>query len=176
MHSMTHKRLFWASAIMLVLAASTLTGCVQVKVVDATPVAGVSELDAGALPVEGAENNLAVLAVDFDPPLNYEQLILLQRSIALLVTIENTGDQTQTDVAVRAELTSPEDPDLFITQGASLSSIGPGEIQEVRFAPLSDIPHLQFFHLEVKADPAEGELNLADNHRAFDIQILPGDD
>jgi hypothetical protein len=174
MHPMTHKRFFWVAAMMLIVAMGTLTGCVQeVEVVDATPAAGTTEDPGDGSSLQGAEGNLAVVAVDFDPPLNYEQLILLRQSITLLVTIANTGDVRQDDVTVRAELTSPEDAELFITQGASLSSIAPGESQVVRFAPLSGIPHLQAFHLEVMVDAGEGERELHDNRRAFEIQIIP---
>ena len=93
---------------------------------------------------------MAVLTVDFDPPLDYEQLILHSQSVTLLVAVENTGIHTQRDVTVRAELSTPEDSELFLTRGASVESIAPGEIQIVRFARLGEIPYHQTFHLEVE--------------------------
>jgi hypothetical protein len=74
-------------------------------------------------------------------------------------------------VAVRAQLTTPEDPDLSFSQGASISSIAPGEIQVVRFARFGQIPYHQLYHLEVTVDPVDGESDLADNSKAFDIEI-----
>jgi len=163
-------RLFWClGALLLVLIA--LTGCVEVEVRDATPAAGAPELFDSPLPGEDKEHNLAILAVDFDPPLDYQQLIIKRRSIALLVAVENRGASTERDVAVRAQLSSPEDPDLLFSQGASISSIAPGEIQVVRFARFGQIPYHQFYRLEVTVDPVEGESDLIDNSKAFDIEI-----
>jgi hypothetical protein len=112
-----------------------------------------------------------VLAVDFDPPLNYEQLIARRQAVALLVAIENTGTRTERGVVVRVQLSTEEDPDLLLTQGASVASIAPGEIQIVRFARLGEIPYHQSYRLEVAVDPVEWESDTSDNQMAFDIQI-----
>jgi hypothetical protein len=155
----------------LLMALVTLVGCVEVSEVDTTPAA--STPDAFASPLPGVEHhNLAVLTVDFDPPLDYQQLIVHRQSVTLLVAVENTGSHTQRDVTVRAELSTPEDTELLLTRGASVESIAPGEIQVVRFARLGEIPYHQIYHLEVIVDPVEGERDLSDNLKAFDIQIL----
>jgi hypothetical protein len=155
---------------MLLVALVTLTGCVEVQEVDTA--ATVSMSDAFASPLSEVEyHNLAVLTVDFDPPLDYKQLILNRQSVTLLVAVENTGIHTQRDVTVRAELSSPEDSDLLLTRGASLESIAPGEIQIVRFARLGEIPYHELYHLAVIVDPVDGEGDLNDNLKAFDIQI-----
>ncbi len=155
---------------MLFMALVTLTGCVEVQEVDTT--ATVSTPDAFASPLSEVKyHNLAVLTVDFDPPLDYKQLILHRQSVTLLVAVENTGIHTQRDVTVRAELSTPEDSELLLTQGASVESIAPGEIQIVRFASLGEIPYHQIYHLEVIVDPVDGEGDLSDNLKAFDIQI-----
>jgi hypothetical protein len=72
---------------------------------------------------------------------------------------------------VRAELTSLDDPSFVLAHEASVESIAPGEVQIVRFARLGEIPYHQSYHLEVSIDPVEGELDLGDNQKAFDIQI-----
>ena len=154
----------------LLLTLVSLVGCVEVKEVDPTPDAGTP--DAFASPLPGVEyHNLAVLTVDFDPPLDYQQLIVHRQSVTLLVAVENTGSHTERDVTVRAELSTPEDAEFLLTRGASVESIAPGEIQVVRFARLGDIPYHQIYHLEVIVDPVEGEHDLSDNLKAFDIQI-----
>jgi hypothetical protein len=163
-------------ASMLILALVTLGGCAQVEIVDATPVASTAEALSSSLLAENAVDNLAVLAVDFDPPLDYQQFSFPKRSLALLVAVENTGRNTQRDVMVRAELSSPENPRFLITQGASLASIAPGEVQVVRFSRLGEIPYHQVYRLEVTVDPVPGERDLSDNRRAFDIQIHQGED
>lgn len=152
------------------LALISLTGCVEVKVVDTTPAAVTLEAFTSP-PSEEKTHNLSVLTVDFDPPLNYQQLIIRRQSVTLLVAVENTGRLTERDVTVRAELSTPQDPDLLLTRGASIASIAPGEIQIVRFAPLGDIPYHQIYHLEVIVDAVQGENNLGDNRKAFDIEI-----
>lgn len=167
-------KLFWFfGALLLVL--SVITGCVEVEVRDATPAASAPDTFASPLPGEDKDHNLAILAVDFDPPLDYQQLIILRRSITLLVAVENRGTSTEREVAVRAKLSTPEDPDLLFSQGASVSSIAPGEIQVVRFAQFGRIPYHQIFRLEVAVDPVKGESDLADNSKAFDIEIRQDD-
>jgi hypothetical protein len=157
-----------AGAFALLLVA--LTACVEVEVVDKTPAASTPDLFTSPLDARG-RHNLAVLAVDFDPPLSYQQLIVRRESVALLVAVENTGSETERNVMVRARLSSPEDLDFLLTQGASVVSIAPGEIQIIRFARLGEIPYHQTYYLEVIADPVDGEIDFSDNRKAFDIQI-----
>jgi hypothetical protein len=156
----------------LLLTLVTVAACDEVRVVDAPPESGIPEALVSPLPTGVKEHNLAVLTVEFDPPLNYQQLIFRRQSVTLLVAVENRGSSVEYDVTVRAELSTVEDPELLLTQGASVGSIAPGEIQVVRFARLGEIPYHQYYHLEVMADPVEGEDRLDDNRKAFDIEIL----
>jgi hypothetical protein len=153
-----------------VLALSGLSACAEVEVVDATPAAG-AEAFTSPLPAGDQARDLAVLAVEFDPPLDHAQLIARRQAVALLVAVENIGASAERQVAVRAELTTKEDPAWRLVQDASLASIAPGEIQVVRFAPLGQIPYHRGYRLEVTVQPVEGETNLADNHKAFDIEL-----
>jgi hypothetical protein len=139
--------------------------------VDATPAANTAIPPATSPSAGSQAHDLAILAVDFDPPLNYQQLIVRPQSMELLVAVENTGQRAEQNVTVRAELSSPEDPELFLTQGASMVSIAPGEVQVVRFGHLGEIPYHQTYHLEVVVDPVDGESDLSDNRKAFDVQI-----
>ena len=108
---------------------------------------------------------------DFDPALDYQQLILRKQSIALLVVIENAGTVTERDLVVEAQLTTPEDEDLILTGQAAVASIAPGEIQIVQFDPLTKIPYHATFNLEVSIVPVQGESDITNNYRAFEIQI-----
>lgn len=159
---------------MLVLASLGLTGCVEVEVRDVTPAADVpGKLQDSPLVAEERDRDVGILAVEFDPPLDYKRLILSPQSVSLLVAVENTGARTERDVAVRAELSSLEDPDMLLSDLVLVDSIAPGEIQVVRFPPLQDIPRMWRYHLEVLVDALEGESNLADNAKSLDIEIHP---
>lgn len=154
-----------------ILVLATLAACAEVEVMDTTPAAKPEDTFSSPLSAGSGEHNLAVLAVDFDPPLSYQQLIVRRQSVALLVAIENTGTRTERNVTVRVQLSTLEDSGLLLTEGASVASIAPGEIQVVRFARLGEIPYHHTYHLEVAVDPVDWESDLSDNRKAFDIQI-----
>jgi hypothetical protein len=169
-----NRRKVWAwlaGASIITLLLLGLAGCAEVEVVDTTPGLEADNGFASPLPADPGRHDLAVLAVDFDPPLSYQELIIRRRSIALLVVIENRGTATERDVAVRAELTTPEDKRLLLSRTSGLKSIAPGEIQIVRFDDLHKLPYHETYHLEVAVEPAPGEGNTSDNNKAFDIQI-----
>jgi hypothetical protein len=162
-------KLPWITGALLVLVL--LAGCAEVEVVDKTPDANAPEQLIEPLPADDGKHNLAVMAVDFDPPLSYKQLIVRRQAIALLVVVENTGTETEQDVAVQAQLSTPEDPEFALTRDASVASIAPGEVQIVRFDRLGEIPYHQAYYLEVVVESVDGEVDLSDNSKAFDIQI-----
>lgn len=155
----------------LALMLVALVSCAEVEVVDKTPEAGTPDLFASPLKPEDRDHDLAVLAVEFDPPLSYQWLIIRQRAVTLLVVVENTGTDTERNATVRAKLTSSDDPDFVLARDASVESIAPGEVQIVRLARLGEIPYHRSYHLEVSIDPIEGESDLGDNRKAFDIEI-----
>ena len=92
-------------------------------------------------------------------------------TLSKLVVVENTGTETEQDVAVQARLSTPKDPEFILTQDARVASIAPGEVQIVRFDRLGEIPYHQAYYLEVTVDSVDGEIDLSDNSKAFDIQI-----
>lgn len=158
-----------AGSLVLILVA--LAGCAEVEVVDTTPGASSREPFVSPPSVDPQRHDLAILGLDFDPPLDYQQLILRQQPIALLVVIENAGTTKERDLVVEAQLTTPEDPSLALVREATVNSIAPGEIQIVRFDPLGKIPYHASFHLEVSIVPVKGESDTANNRKAFEIQI-----
>lgn len=155
----------------LTLTLLGLSACAEVSVVDITPDPSTHNLFVSEPAAEEGRHDLAILAVDFDPPLNYQQLILRQRSVALLVVIENSGMVTERNVIVRAQLSAPAEDDLLLAQDLSVESIAPGEIQIVRFEGLGKIPYYDAYQLEVAVDPVAGESDSGNNHKAFDIEI-----
>ncbi|MFN2168709.1 MAG: hypothetical protein ACK2U9_20945 [Anaerolineae bacterium] len=155
----------------LVLILVALAGCAEVQVVDTTPAAADSQPFVSPLEVDPDRHDLAILGLDFDPPLDYQQLILRRQSVALLVVIENAGTTTERDLTIEARLTTPEDKTLSLTRQATVDSIAPGEIQIVRFDRLGKIPYHDTFYLDVSIVPVEGESDPDNNHKAFEIQI-----
>lgn len=162
--------IFWGAV--LVAGMLSLAGCAEVRVVDSTPGAGLLAAPPG-LPTVTADHNLAIVTVDFYPPLDAAYAARIRQSLTLLVAVENTGSATEKNLSVHARLSSPDDPQLLVEQGAGVASIAPGEIQVVRFPPLKDVPLYRNYRLELAVDSVEGERNLADNQKAFDIQIGP---
>jgi hypothetical protein len=158
-------------AVTLVLILVFLGGCSDVEVVDTTPDAGSATPFVSPLTFDASRHDLAILGLDFDPPLDYQQLFLRKQSVALLVVIENAGTATERDLLVEAQLTTPEDQNLALNQQASVTSIAPGEIQIVQFDPLTKIPYHATFYLEVSIVPVEGESDTTNNHKALEIQI-----
>jgi hypothetical protein len=165
------KRAWVRFAAALVLVSVLTMACADVEVVDTTPAPDVGGAFISPLPAGGPRHDLAVMAVEFDPALNYQQLILRRKSVSLLVVVENTGTASEHDVVVRAELTSPQDAKLAIIQEAGVERIAPGEIRIVRFGQLGEIPIRDVYHLEVAVVPVAGETALGNNRKAFDVQI-----
>ncbi|HSJ57154.1 MAG TPA: hypothetical protein VLC95_08230 [Anaerolineae bacterium] len=163
------RTLLWLTRT-LALISVFMIGCAEVEVIDTTPVAGQTEAFTSPLS-EQSKHDLAVMTVEFDPPLNYQQLIARRQSVALLVVVENKGTTTEREVVVEASLTSAQDSTLSITQQAVVDRIAPGEIRIVRFGRLDDIPYRETYHLEVAVEPVDEESNLSNNRKAFEIQI-----
>ena len=155
----------------LVLILVGLAGCAEFEVVDTTPAAGSPEPFVSPLAADPSRHDLAILGLEFDPPLDYQQLILRQQSVALLVVIENAGTVTERDLVIEARLTTPDDEEPVLTQKATVTSIAPGEIQIVRFDPMHKIPYHATFNLAVNIVPVDGEANTTNNAKAFEIQI-----
>jgi hypothetical protein len=158
-------------AVTFVLILVLLGGCAEVEVVDTTPDAESAKTFVSPLPADPIRHDLAILGLDFDPPLDYQQLILREQSIALLAVIENAGTVAEHELVAEARLTTPEDEDLILFRQAIVTSIAPGEIQIVDFDPLTKVPYHEIFHLEVSLVPVEGERDTTDNRRVFEIQI-----
>ena len=158
--------------IALTLAAMALSGCIRIQVVDRTPSSvSVSPLTDKEL-VE--EHGLAVLAVDFDPPLVYEEILSRRNrgeGITLLVAVENTGAHTEQDVHVEVELSRDDDDDAaFLQKQGSIEALAPGEIRIVQFRD-TNVPFSYAYLLRVRVVPVAGETRLTDNQKTYDLLI-----
>jgi hypothetical protein len=114
-----------------------------------------------------------VLAVDFDPPLEYEEIVALRdrgEGITLLVAIENTGSTTERDVVVEVELYKGDGQTPFLHKQGEIDVIAPGEIKLVRFKD-TEIPFSFTYRLTVRVLTVDGEARLGDNEKSYDLVI-----
>lgn len=168
---MSCRRLLKVAAfVALTLATMASGGCIKIQVVDSTPGA----LEATPLPEEAVEeHDLAVLAVDFDPPLVYEEIVARRNrgeGITLLVAVENAGVHTEQDVSVEVELSKDGGETAILYKEGRVDTIAPGEIKIVQFKD-ADIPFSYAYTLRVDVIPVAGETRLHDNQKQYDLLI-----
>jgi len=152
------------------LLLGLLTGCTQFQietrqldVFTATP------HDVSARP---PEHDVAVLAIDFDPPLDAIRSLDDLKAVSLLVAVENTGLTAERNVVVRAELRlDNREPSPLLTRIATVEQLAPGEVKVVRLQGLSEIPIRSEYWLKVRAVPVLGETDVTDNQRIYRLQL-----
>jgi len=156
-------------ALLAVVLVLSLTSCIRIEVVDHQEETDVDTPTPSQLSPD--EHDLAILAVDFEPQLDYEQIVNDLDGITLLIAIENTGISTETDVLVEAQLSCDEGRTLIVERSAEIASIAPGETQVVRFTQIPQPPYRPTYQLFVQVVAVPGESNLANNLRIYDINI-----
>jgi hypothetical protein len=160
-----------AAFVTLILATMVSGGCVDVEVVDRTSSVLQDAVGPGA--DEASEHDLAVLAVDFDPPLEYEEIIACRdrgEGITLLVAVENTGISVEQKVTVQVQLSESDSGKVFLHKEGTIASIVPGEIKIVQFRD-TDIPFSYEYSLDVDVLPVAGETRLVDNQKSYELLI-----
>ena len=154
----------------LVPARILLPGCTSPIEVSPPPAAN-QVAAATAVP---QHHNVAIVGVDFDPPLDYAKL-LANGSVTLMVAIENRGEETEPLVSVNARLLDPRDRQHdLVNEVVDVRVLKPREVRVVRFAPVSDLVSLDQYLLEVEIPPVGGETVTADNQRTYDIVLRQG--
>jgi hypothetical protein len=153
----------------LLLATPLLAGCVQVQVTDddhdtntPTPY---SELTS---PRE--VRDLAILGIEFNPPLKFEEVIAAGK-ITLLVAVENRGLTVESGVGVEARLVGAAETDVLVRRSERIDVLAPGEVKLVRFENMALVPYRPAYMLTVAVSPAADEVHLADNQRSYRLQV-----
>lgn len=118
----------------------------------------------------GEAHDLAVTAIDFDPAWKGGNSFPSD-NITLLVAVENRGGEVERDVVVGSTLYGWPDMDVLATSEASIKAIAPGESQVVRFSSFSSIPLRSAFTLKVQVQPVMGETAMANNSRAYKLEV-----
>ena len=120
-----------------------------------------------------AAHSIALIGVDFDPPLDYNQIVS-NGGLTLLVAIGNLGHSREAAVQVTATLLdSAEAPQTveLLNETVTAKALAPGEVRVVRFSQVSELPVRDRYKLVVEVSPVAGELDLDDNSRTFDIIV-----
>ena len=156
------------SVLVIILASVSLLGCQpSIEVVQPnSPLAPPT--------VMPDERGLAIIGVDFDPPLEAGQ-ILTSGGVTLLVAVENQGRVTEPTARVSARLFDSESPRAadLASETVTVRSLEPGELRVVRFTQVTNLPVRSHYKLAVEVSPAPGERELTDNVRTYDIIIHP---
>jgi len=116
---------------------------------------------------------VALLAVDFDPPLVYEEMVARKNrgeGITMLVAIENTGTNAERDVAVEMQLCRDNGKTVILHKTSTIEMIAPGEVKIVQFRD-TNIPFSRAYLLQVNVAPVPGEVRFGDNQKSYDLLI-----
>jgi len=168
----------WPVSAVLLLALATGwlgAGCAQIRVVGQDT--GIDALVSAPITVgtaTGATNDIAIMGIDFAPPLKKAEQAMPTDKITLLVAIENKGTQVESNVVVEARLLSATQEPLL--QGISrVETIAPGEVKIASFSDFAPLPPKPDYQLAIHVPGVPGETRLADNDKHFRLQIVgPG--
>jgi len=164
------KRYVWLIMVTMVLASLSLAGCAGVEIVDRAP-ASLDTLSLSKTRTLTDEHDLAVLAIDFDPSLDYEQILARGEQATLLAAVENMGVKTEIEVIVKVRLSTFEGDTLILEKTCYIDAIAPGQIKIARFKGISNVPYRLAYRLKVWVLPTPGETNTANNQKSYDLHI-----
>ena len=155
--------------LVVMLCSLSLSGCGTMEIQEQVP----APTTEGAMrePSPPAEHDLAILAIDFDPPLDYRDLWAEREQVTLLIAVENRGLSQEKEIEVSAKLSDPRKSKVLLEQSTILPSLVPGEVKVVRFTGISNVPHRPAYRLEVNVSAVEGEWALANNTKIYELTI-----
>lgn len=143
------------------------------QLVDATPSGKPSgskeNLPTIALGASTSGPDVAITAVDFEPPLK-PNLNLASGDISLLVAVENKGDRREKEIQVVAQVLGKED-ELLYSDARVVDSLAAGEGRVVQFSRLSGLPLRSVYTIKVWASAVPGESRLENNAKTYRVQI-----
>ena len=106
------NRVALALLLALLLATPLLAGCVQVQVTDAGRET-VTPTPYGELTLPREVRDLAILGIEFNPPLEFQEVIAAGK-VTLLVAVENRGLTVENGVVVEARLVGATETDVLV--------------------------------------------------------------
>lgn len=115
-------------------------------------------------------HDLAITAIDFDPPLSSSRSLLAEQ-LSLLAVVENQGNQVERLLVVQAKLyASPSDVPLVQSE-AKVDRLVPGESKVVRIQGLPSVPVRSAYKLDVSVVPVAEEVLVTDNTKTYRIEV-----
>lgn len=118
------------------------------------------------------EHDVAVVGVDFDPPLSAD--VDLYNGVTLLIAVANHGLSTEPLVNVTARLLDPLAGDAgedLQHETVVLRDVAPDEVHIVRLAATSALPPRSHYQLVIEIAPLNDEGELGDNVRTYDVLV-----
>ncbi|MGQ9554195.1 MAG: hypothetical protein ACUVWR_08800 [Anaerolineae bacterium] len=161
------RYVLWIS---LAIVGLWLTGCGQVRVSEPLQAPGFP----GGLAADRPEHDLAVLAVEVDPPLDsVVRPISGAINFQLLVAVENRGDQAERDVIVEAWLKAPNGRDeVVILNGKTIVPyLAPGEVKVAKVSASGVIPMLSSYLIVVTVRPVPSETYVGNNTSQYQVTV-----
>lgn len=169
MHSRWRNRIAAACLAGVLLASPLLSGCVQVQVTAEVPNAA-TPTPYTQLESPRESRDLAILGIEFNPPLRAEEVVAAGR-LAMLVAVENRGLSEESQVVVEASLTGAGEAEALVKRSEILKSIAPGEVRLVRFESLALLPYRSAYVMTVSVPPLPNETRTADNVRSYRLSL-----
>jgi hypothetical protein len=157
------------SLLLGLLFGALLVGC-------QTPIVVTRDAEATAQPVctvAPASHAVALIGVEFDPPLD-SQTLASGAGVTLLVALENRGLALEKEVRVTAQLfdaSEGADGGKLLDEFVVVRSLAPGEVGLARFGRVTDLPVRSRYTLRTTVEAVAGERDLGDNQRTFDIVV-----
>ena len=146
--------------VLLVLVSTTLLGCQPlIEVVQPTSAVATLGPVTALATVAPDQRGVAIMGVDFDPPLEAGQLIATG-GVTLLVAVENQGQIVEPSVRVTARLfdaNAPARAGDLANETVTVKGLNPGELRVVRFTQVTDLPIREKYKLLIEAAPVPGE-------------------
>jgi hypothetical protein len=138
---------------------------------------GSSASPLAAATVTPSEHELVIAGVDYDPPIDKSGTVNADGGVTLLVALANRGMVAERDVRVTARLADPQLPPSYadlLVDSVTVPSLKRGEVRQVRFTHLTDVPIRDRYLLTVQVDRVAGETDIRDNVRSYNIALQRG--
>lgn len=140
-------------------AALLLSACSGITIREAP-----ASQPAVVLTARTTEIDLAVSGVTFQPAVGPTT------RGSLIAVIENRGTQRVRNVLVLARLYGADGMELLGEQQATIEHLAGGETRAISFADVPEVPLRNRYRLTVEVPALEGEVDLTNNRRTFDLQ------
>jgi hypothetical protein len=117
-------------------------------------------------------HDLAVISLDFDPPLRLLQIDRSTSDVALLAAVDNKGESAEKQVVVIATLRSQEENEVLTQRRAVVEHLSAGQATIVRFDGFARIPRRSGYVLTVSVEAVAGEVDIANNTKTVPLQLV----